>query len=98
MPAPAKVIAYTPWSKGGGGEYPVRLVILKWNRGTSSHEYSRHMQVKDGIHKDYFIYGHYHSTYDDAMHDLMKSVLENNHDYSPKNVSYIPPGVKQVGK
>jgi hypothetical protein len=91
------VIAATPYSKGGRGEYPARYVILKWTKGVGSvMEYSRHMQIKDGVHKDYFIYGHYFNTYVDAMKDLFRSVEENNKGIDPKNVSYIPAGVKQI--
>jgi len=92
-----EIIAATPYSKGGHGEYPARYVILKWVKGVGSvMEYSRHMQIKDGVHKDYFIYGHYFNTYVDAMKDLFRSVEENNKGIDVKNVSYIPPEIKQV--
>jgi hypothetical protein len=92
-----EVIAATPYSKGGQGDYPSRYVILKWTKGDGTvMEYSRHMQIKDGVHKDYFIYGHYFRTYADAMSDLLRSVETNNKGISPKNVSYIPAGIKQT--
>jgi len=85
-----KVIAATKISTGGHGEYPVRYVVLKWNRGESAHPYSRHMQVFNGTSDSYFIYGHYHCTFDDALGDMLKSMNENNKSYPYGNVSYIP--------
>jgi hypothetical protein len=91
------IMAATPYSKGGRGERPARYVIIKWMKGGGSvMEYSRHMQIKDGVHKDYFIYGHYFNTYVDALKDLLRSVAENNKGIDPKNVSYIPVGVKEI--
>lgn len=91
------VIAATRKSIGGQGEYPVRFVVLKWQKWTqgvlSTKEYSRHMQVFDGVHEDYFIYGHYYCEMKDAMDDLVRSVKENNRDYPEGNVSHIPAGL-----
>ena len=85
-----KVIAATKISTGGRGEYPVRYVVLKWNEGESCHEYSRHMQVFNGTNDEYFIYGHYHCVFEDALGDLLKSMNENNENYPYGNVSHIP--------
>lgn len=85
-----KIIAATKISKGGNGEYPARYVVLEWKKGTSAHPYSRHMQVIDGKSMEYFIYGHYKCTYDDALADMMTSMIENNESYKEGNVSYIP--------
>ena len=88
------VVAATAYSKGGQGDYPARYVILKWMKGGGSvMEYSRHMQIKDGVHKDYFIYGHYFHTYADAMKDMIRSIETNNKGISKTNVSYIPPEI-----
>lgn len=84
------VIAATKRSTGGRGEYPVRYVVLEWKEGTSAHPYSRHMQVFDGEHDEYYIYGHYHMTLDDAINDMVTSVRENNASYPLGNVSHIP--------
>jgi hypothetical protein len=83
------IIAATKVSKGGNGEYPVRYVVLKRPYG-DVHEYSRHMQVFDGVHEDYFICGHYCSTYEDALEDMLRSMRENNEDYPEGNISHIP--------
>lgn len=96
MAKTTQIVAATGWSKGGGGEYPSRYVILKWRKGSSAHPYSRHMQVNDGKHKDYYIYGHYHMTFKGALNDLELSVIENNQGFSQRNPSYIPPGVRLV--
>ena len=85
-----KVVAATGWSKGGHGEYPCRYVVCA--RQTSkgeTEEYARFMQVKDGKHKDYFIYGHYYGTFHQALADMEKSFKENNRDYGPGNVSHM---------
>ena len=86
----AKRVAYTKWSKGGQGEYPVRYVVLEWPK---KGEYSRNIQIKDGKNDDYYIYGHYYLTFDAALNDLKKSVQENNRDYPVGNVSHIPDGL-----
>jgi hypothetical protein len=84
------VIAATNVSKGGRGEYPSRYVVLKWKEGTNYHPYSRHMQVFDGVHDEYYIYGHYHCSLKDAIKDMVKSMLDNNKSYCEGNVSHIP--------
>ena len=83
------IIAATKISTGGDGEYPVRYVVLKRPCG-DVHEYSRHMQVFDGVHKDYFVYGHYYSTSKDALEDMLRSMRENNESYPEGNISHIP--------
>jgi hypothetical protein len=86
-----KIVAATKVSAGKKGlEYPSRYVVLRWSKGTNAHEYSRHMQVMDGIHDDYFIYGHYKSHYEDALEDMLKSMRENNESFPYGNISYIP--------
>ena len=84
-----RIIAATNKSNGGRGEYPVRYVVLKWMSG-SAHPYSRHMQVFDGKHDDYFIYGHYKCTAEDAIEDMITSMIDNNKTYHDGNVSHIP--------
>jgi len=84
------VIAATKRSIGGRGEYPVRYVVLKWKESASAHPYSRHMQVFDGEHDEYYIYGHYHMTLDDAVSDMIQAMKENNALYPLGNISHIP--------
>lgn len=84
-----EVLAASRYSKGGNGEYPVRFVVLRWKKG-SGHEFSSHMQVKDGIHPNYFIYGHYYTTYNSAFNNAVDRAVENNRDYSPRSVSHVP--------
>ena len=83
------VIAATKTSTGAYGEYPSRYVVLKWNYG-SVHSFSRHMQVFDGKSDEYFIYGHYHMTFDDALTDMISSMKENNKTYPEGNGSHFP--------
>lgn len=85
-----QIIAATKISKGGNGEYPVRYVVLKWKKGTSAHPFSRHMQVIDGKHDEYYIYGHYKCTLKDALDDMVESMNDNNKSYPSGNVSHIP--------
>ena len=85
-----KIIAATNWSEGRGGlEYPSRYVVLEWGEG-NYHKYSRHMQVNDGEHDDYFIYGHYYSFMEDAMNDMIISMNDNNKNYPLGNISHMP--------
>lgn len=54
------------------------------------------MQVKDGKHDNYFIYGHFFTLFDGAMNDMIRSIKENNRDYPYGNVSHIPGGVSGI--
>jgi hypothetical protein len=87
---PVTVVAATKRSVGGNGDYPSRYVVLKWDKGSSAHEYSRHMQVFDGKSDQYFIYGHYFMTFEDALVDMVESLKKNNESYPEGNVSYFP--------
>jgi len=87
------IVAYSKWSKGGRGEYPVRFVVLHW---PGKGEYSRHLQVKDGKSKEYFIYGNYYQTFDGAYQNMLKAIQENNSTFSDGNVSHIPEGTRGV--
>jgi hypothetical protein len=90
---PVTVVAATKYTSGGGIELPWRYVVLKWDKGSSAHEFSRHMQVKDVKNEfddQIFYYGHYCCTYDDAEMDMIKSMESNNREYGPTNISHIP--------
>lgn len=91
------IVAATKKSEGGHGEYPVRYVVLKWLKWSNgilvTKEYSRHMQVIDGIHANNFKFGHYYYDVNDAIKDLVRSVEENNRDYPVGNISHIPAGM-----
>ena len=84
-----KILAASRYSKGGQGEYPVRFVVLRWTKG-SGHEFSSHMQVKDGVHPNYFISGRYYHTYNGAFNSAVARVMENRRDFKPGNVSHVP--------
>jgi hypothetical protein len=92
-----KVIAYSKWSKGGGGEYPARIVVLKWSK-KEYEPYSSHEEIKDGVHADNYMTGHYFSTFDDALADMLKRVKYYNTKYSLGNPSHIPAGITVTGK
>jgi hypothetical protein len=90
---PVTVIAATKYTSGGRGELPWRYVVLKWDEGSSAHEFSRHMQVQDlknEFNDQIFYYGHYCCTYEDAEKDMIKSMESNNREYGSTNVSHIP--------
>jgi len=90
---PVTVIAATRYTSGGRGELPWRYVVLKWDKGSSAHEFSRHMQVKDvndEFNDQIFYYGHYCCTYEDAERDMIKSMECNNRDFGINNISHIP--------
>jgi hypothetical protein len=90
---PVTVIAATKYTSGGRGELPWRYVVLKWDKGSSAHEFSRHMQVKDvndEFNDQIFYYGHYFCTYEDAECDMIKSMESNNRDFGINNISHIP--------
>ena len=84
-----KIVAATKVSTGGNGEYPSRYVVLEWAKGNVQ-EYSRHMQVMDGEHDEYFIYGHYYCEYEWALGDMIHSMNENNASYPKGNISHMP--------
>jgi glycerol-3-phosphate cytidylyltransferase-like family protein len=89
------VVAATKKSNGQEGiEYPSRYVVLKWAKFVAgiyvTSQYSRHMQVFDGVHDDYFIYGHYYTYFDDALQDMVKSMEDNNRSYPLGNISHMP--------
>jgi hypothetical protein len=87
---PVTVVAAT---SGGGIELPWRYVVLKWEKGSSAHPFSRHMQVKDvrnEFNDQIFYYGHYCCTYQDAFDDMVESMRENNNSFGFGNVSHIP--------
>jgi len=89
---PVTVIAATKYTSGGECELPWRYVVLKWDRKSSAHPFSRHMQVKDVENKfndQIFYYGHYCCTYDDAITDMTQSMVDNNKQFSYGNVSHI---------
>jgi hypothetical protein len=94
------VVAATKKSEGGHGEYPVRYVVLKWFKWSKgllvTKEYSRHMQVFDGVHEDLFKFGNYYCDVNDAIKDLVRTVEENNRDYPLGNISHIPGGMDFV--
>jgi hypothetical protein len=97
---PVTVVAATIYTSGGGIELPWRYVVLKWDKGSSAHEFSRHMQVKDVKNEfddQIFYYGHYYCTYEDAEADMIKSMESNNREFGPTNVSHIR-GIEFVGK
>lgn len=89
---PVTVVAATNYTSGGGIELPWRYVVLKWDKGSSAHQFSRHMQVKD-VNNEFddqiFYYGHYKCTYKDALDDMVESMLHNNKSYPIGNVSHI---------
>ena len=90
---PVTVIAATRYTCGSEIELPWRYVVLQWDKGSSAHEFSRHMQVKDVKNEfddQIFYYGHYCCTYEDAEKDMIKSMKSNNENYGPTNVSHIP--------
>jgi hypothetical protein len=90
---PITVVAATKYTSGGGIELPWRYVVLKWDKGSSAHEFSRHMQVKDvnnEFNDQIFYYGKYCCTYDEAEKLMIKSMEENNRNFGPTNVSHIP--------
>jgi hypothetical protein len=87
---PVTVVAATKYTSGGGIELPWRYVVLKWDKGSSAHEYSRHMQVFDANNDQAFYYGHYYMTFEDALYDLTKTMNDNNKSFPKGNVSYIP--------
>ena len=89
--SPVTIVVATKWSRGGNGEYPVRFVVAEWPpvRGQMD-RFSRYMQVDDGTHDSYFIYGHYFPRFEDAMNDLTRSLRENNQDFSVNSVAHIP--------
>ena len=88
--SPVTIVAATKYTSGGRGENPWRYVVLKWDKGTSAHPYSRHMQVNDGVNPNAFYYGHYHCTFDDALKDMVKTMNESNDTYRIGNISHIP--------
>jgi hypothetical protein len=97
MAAPnTKIAAHTKWSKGGGGNYPTRFVVLKWLGPGRAHKYSSHEQVKDGINDDYFIAGHYHGTFRGAFADMKKRTLNRNENYGPGAYDHIPQGLNGI--
>lgn len=89
MSVNVQVVAATKPSVGGRGEYPSRYVVLRWISG-SAHPFSRHEQIFDGKHDDYFIYGHYHCHLETALEDMIKSMNDNNKSFPKHNISYIP--------
>jgi|WetSurMetagenome_2_1015567.scaffolds.fasta_scaffold186671_4 hypothetical protein len=95
---PAKVVAYSKWSKGGKGEYPVRIVALEWQKGASAHRFSTQEEVKDGKNKENYITGRHFHTFDDALRDMLFRMKFYQENFSPKNVSHIPPGITILQK
>jgi len=90
---PVTVIAATKYTSGGRGELPWRYVVLKWDKGSSAHEFSRHMQVQDVKNEfddQIFYYGHYCCTLEDAVTDMIQAMKENNASYPLGNISHIP--------
>lgn len=96
---PVTVVAATKYTSGGGIELPWRYVVLRWDKGSSAHEFSRHMQVKD-INNEWddqiFYSGHYYCIYEDAEKDMIESMEINNRDFGPANISHIP-GLDFIG-
>ena len=90
---PVTVVAATNYTRGNEMELPWRYVVLQWDKGSSAHEFSRHMQVKDVKNEwddQIFYHGHYYCHYEDAEMDMVKSMESNNRNYGPTNVSHIP--------
>lgn len=84
------VVAATKKSTGEKHlEYPCRLVVLEW-RGKMFQPFSRHTQVFDGVHEDYFIHGHYFDTYEDAYSDMFDEMIRHNMNYPMGNISHYP--------
>ena len=92
MTLQTEIIAMTRWTTGKKGiEYPSRYVVLAWkNDDGAIVEYSRHMQVNDGKHDDYFTYGHYYGDCKSALNDLRDTVIKLNKDFPEGNPSHIP--------
>ncbi len=82
-----RIAAYSPWSKGGSGEFPSRVVILRWQ--DAAHEWSTHLQLKDGRDFPTFIWGHYFTLYDAALLDAEERVRVNNAGMTPEHECYI---------
>jgi hypothetical protein len=90
---PVTVVAATKYTSGGRGEISWRYVVLKWDKGSSAHEYSRHTQEKDVENKwndQIFFWGHYYCTYEDAEKDMIETMNKHNETYGPTNISHIP--------
>jgi hypothetical protein len=90
---PVTVIAATKYTSGGRGEPQWRYVVLKWDKGTSAHPFSRHMQVLDVKHEwndQIFYHGNYCCTYEDAEKSMIESMEDHNRTYGPTNISHIP--------
>jgi hypothetical protein len=90
------VIAYTKWTQKGKMDNPIRYVVLEHVHDGKIMEYSRHMEIDDGVHKENYAHGDYCGTAREALNSLMNTVIKNNRIFLEGNVSHIPGVVEEL--